>query len=78
MKTLAIIDLYADFVGGRAEYDAETLADLKRQVAESLNRNDINWGLYNIYVNDEAVGDEHTFEDGDIIRVMSPGIKGGF
>jgi len=55
----------------------ETMAELKREVANALGRNDINWNLYNVYVNDEPANDEHVFQDGDVIKVMSPGIKGG-
>ena len=55
----------------------ENMAQLKREVAAALGRNDINWNLYNVYVNDEPASDEHVFQDGDVIKVMSPGIKGG-
>lgn len=75
---MPVVDLYADFVGGRAEYEVNTLADLKHEVATRLNRNDVNWNLYNVYVNDEPVGEDYTFHDGDVVKVMSPGIKGGF
>ncbi len=75
---MAIVDLYADFLGGRSQYDAENLADLKRQVAERLNRNDINWTIYTVLVNDRESNNEHVFEDGDVVKVISPGIKGGF
>jgi molybdopterin converting factor small subunit len=77
VKHMAVIDLYADFIGGRSEYDVENLAALKREVAERLNRNDINWNLYNVLVNDEPVTDTHQFRDGDVVKVISPGIKGG-
>lgn len=72
-----MVDLYADFVGGRSEYDVNNMSELKREVAERLNRNDINWNLYNVFVNDEPVNDDYQFNDGDVVKVMSPGIKGG-
>lgn len=74
---MAVVDLYADFLGGRSQYDAEDMADLKRQVAERLNRNDINWSIYSVLVNDREPGGDYTFQDGDVVKVISPGIKGG-
>lgn len=74
---MAVVDLYADFLGGRSQYDAENLADLKRQVAERLNRNDINWSIYTVLVNDREANNELEFADGDVVKVISPGIKGG-
>ena len=74
---MAIVDLYADFLGGRSQYDASNLGDLKRQVAERLNRNDINWSIYTVLVNDREPNAEYEFQDGDVVKVISPGIKGG-
>lgn len=72
---MAIIDMYADFLGGRSQYDADNIRDLKHQVSERLNRNDINWDVYDILVNDNHVGFEHSYQDGDVIKVISPAIK---
>jgi hypothetical protein len=74
---MAVVDLYADFLGGRSQYEAENMADLKTQVAERLNRNDINWSIYSVLVNDREPAGDYEFQDGDVIKVISPGIKGG-
>lgn len=70
MDRYAIVDVYADFQGGRTQYDVADLDDLKRQICERLNRNDLDWKAYQCLVNNRAPRGDMGFTDGDVVKFV--------
>lgn len=66
----AIVDVYADFQGGRSQYAVEGLYDLKLHISERLNRY-IDWNLYRCLVNNRAAKEEQYFIDGDVVKFIT-------
>ena len=76
MKALGSVDVYADLLGGRAEYETTSVQDLLFQINRNLRRQ-VNWDIYDIYVNDIPAYDKHLqLLDGDVVKIVSPLIKG--
>lgn len=66
----AIVDVYADFQGGRSQYSTYALYDLKFQICDRLSRNDIDWDAYQCLVNDRAPRENQDFSDGDVVKFI--------
>lgn len=66
----AVVDVYADFQGGRSQYAVGNLGDLKHQICDRLSRNDIVWDSYQCLVNNRGAEDDRDFMDGDVVKFI--------
>lgn len=75
MSNQVTVDFVGDFHTGK--YLVEDVAELKRQVAARLDRQDINWNNYTLMVGEQPVDDTFKPEEGSVIKAYAKGIKGG-
>lgn len=65
------IKLFCDFLEGPLEIKAQNISQMKKEVETFLQRPNINWGLYDVIINDQRVrfSDSILF-DGDRVKVV--------
>lgn len=66
----AIVDVYAEFLGGRSQYGSiKDISDLKYNICERINR-DVTWDTLILLVNDRTPPPGYLFQDGDVVKIF--------
>lgn len=65
---MSSVDFISNFHISR--YIVDDIKELKRHIGARLDRNDIEWGQYDVSVNGRFVDENVKFDDGDVVRMV--------